>query len=359
MMNATVIPAQTQEMKLARARLLVRLIYVQALFLSLAYAAGVFTTFNVFGASITTPQVIGHGILASSFGVATALVALIAGIQGMRRVSIYNFVLFVVAVIGGASGFAFLGSGAGFTTYETTNMLMTAVMAVGMPVTGVSLAIASKGMRSDAGRETGRRIPLVITYSALGALALTVIAGTGMTSTPFPSIMKTVHFAFAGLTLAMVVALVMATIKAAVARASQSLALFVTGLLLLQVLTVTVLWALNVVSVPTTNAFALLLAANLVVFATISHIYRISRGSRTNLDHPPRTPLDVSDSGVARPHPDGRHKVPFSFISLIFIATAIASGAMFLYFGGITYIMVMADFAILVYAFLLLGIELP
>jgi hypothetical protein len=273
-----VIPVQTREMKKTRARQLVRLIYVQAIFLSLAYAAGVFVTFNVFGPSIGTSQVIGHGILASSFGVATALVALVASVQGMRRVALLNIVLFAVAVVGGTTGFEFLGDSSTFSAIENTNMFMTAVVAVGMPVTGLSLAAVSKTFRDVVAGEKGRRLPLAVTYASLASLALTLIAGVGMTSTRISSTMKTAHFAFAGLTLALVVVLVLITLRGALGRRSQ---------------------------------------------------------------------------------PYMRRRLPISFVSLLFIAAAVASGAIFLYIGGITYVYEMAVFAVLLYAFLLLGIELP
>jgi hypothetical protein len=278
-MGTVVIPVQTQEMKQSRAWQLIRLIYLQAIFLSLAYAAGVWVTFTVSGASISTSQVIGHGILASSFGVATALVALMAAIQGMRRVSIYNIVLLAFALVAGTSGFAFLGNHSSFSAYETTNTLMTSVVAVGMPITGVSLALVSKTVRRSPAADAGIRMPLFVTYATLGALALTIIAGVGVTSTPIPTIMTTAHFAFAGLTVALVLALVVITARGAFGRQS------------------------------------------------LSYL---------------------------------RSRVPFSLISLLFVAVAVVLGIMFRYFGGgITYVIGMADLTLLVYAFLLFGIQRP
>ena len=359
-MGAVVIPVQSQEMKRSRARLLVRLIYVQAILLSAAYAFGVFLTFSGVGASIGTPNVIGHGIVASSFGVATALVALVAAIQGMKRVSVYNFVLFAFTLVGGVSGFAFLGHNSSFSIYEATNMLMTGVMAVGMPITGVSLALVSRAVRGGPGAEAGKRLPMGVTYAALGALALTLVAGTGISSTPFPSGMKTAHFVLSGLTLVLIAVLVLVNIREAVPRRLQTVVSFVTGMLFLQVLATSALWGLNPLSVSTTNAFALLLAANLIVFATVLHMYR---GAKDYTSEPGSVPSGSNGSSTSDATGDSRFYmrslVSFSLVSLLFIAVAVGAGAAFLYFGGITYIMGMADFAILVYVFLLLGIERP
>ena len=48
------------------------------------------------------------------------------------------------------------------------------------------------------------------------------------------------------------------------------------GMLMLQALTVALLWLLDAFSIEATAAFALLLAGNIVAFALVAHVYRTS-----------------------------------------------------------------------------------
>jgi hypothetical protein len=58
---------------------------------------------------------------------------------------------------------------------------------------------------------------------------------------------------------------------------SESVKPFVIGMLALQVVTVALLWLLDAFSVEATAAFAFLLAANVMAFALVAHVYRTSR----------------------------------------------------------------------------------
>ena len=121
---ASVGEAKTMEPLQNNGRLLVRLIYLQAIFLALTYAVGVWQTLIVHTASITTPSVILHVLMAVSFGVITGLVGLLAGFQGMKKVMVYNLGLFFAAIIGGASGLAFLGNSTSVLGGDITNLIM-------------------------------------------------------------------------------------------------------------------------------------------------------------------------------------------------------------------------------------------
>jgi hypothetical protein len=57
---------------------------------------------------------------------------------------------------------------------------------------------------------------------------------------------------------------------------------FVIGVLVLQALTVALLWLLDAFSVQATAAYAFLLAANVTVFAIVAHVYRTTKEEETN-----------------------------------------------------------------------------
>ena len=56
---------------------------------------------------------------------------------------------------------------------------------------------------------------------------------------------------------------------------------FVIGVLVLQAITVALLWLLDAFSVQATAAFAFLLAANVTVFAIVAHVYRTTKDETT------------------------------------------------------------------------------
>ncbi len=58
---------------------------------------------------------------------------------------------------------------------------------------------------------------------------------------------------------------------------SESVRPFVIGMLALQAITVVLLWLLDAFSAEATAAFAFLLAANVMAFALVAHVYRASR----------------------------------------------------------------------------------
>jgi hypothetical protein len=197
---------QSQEMEKTGApktRWLMRLIYLQAVFLVLTYLQGTSSTLLVKEFSVTSANVVAHGVAASGFAVLTVAVGFVAALQGQRRVSTYNWALFVLTLVAGATGFGFLGNPSDANTITITNFSMMATLAVGVSVTGFSLAKVSHAL---AGRQRDDRSPTtVMTYLALGALSLTMIAGAGIPGPPFLyALFVVAHVGFAALTVALV-----------------------------------------------------------------------------------------------------------------------------------------------------------
>lgn len=67
---------------------------------------------------------------------------------------------------------------------------------------------------------------------------------------------------------------------------SDTVKVFVIGMLALQAVTVALLWLLDAFSVEATAAFAFLLAANVMAFALIAHVYRTANDDRANSEGP-------------------------------------------------------------------------
>ena len=87
-----------------RTKPLLYLIYIQVISLVLTYAAGIWVTITVHNISFDLPDVLEHGLAASVFVLSTALVGFIAALQGQRKISIYNFALFLITVLTGSTG---------------------------------------------------------------------------------------------------------------------------------------------------------------------------------------------------------------------------------------------------------------
>jgi hypothetical protein len=62
---------------------------------------------------------------------------------------------------------------------------------------------------------------------------------------------------------------------------SSTLRTFVVGMLALQAAAVALLWLLSAFSVQATAAFAFLLAADVMAFAVVAHVYRTSKDDGT------------------------------------------------------------------------------
>jgi hypothetical protein len=177
------------------------LIYLQALFLAATYAVGVWETLQVSNSSITTPEVIEHGIASSGFAVLTGVVGFIAALQGLRRVSFLNLALFLVTLAAGSTGFVFLGNAPSPDQTTITNLSMMVTVAAAMPITGFSIADV---LRVAKGGNSEPSPVAVMTYLALGALSLTIIAGAGVPSSALYSVAVVAHVGFAALTVALV-----------------------------------------------------------------------------------------------------------------------------------------------------------
>lgn len=267
----------TTEVRVRQARRFVYLIYIQAAFLAVTYVEGMWAALTVHGFSITLPDVIEHGIASSGFALVTGVVGFVAVLRGQRRVALLNLLLFAVTVLAGSTGFAFLANPADPTEVAVTNLSMITTIALGMPITGFSLAKASHASRGDPDDLSPS---MIMTYLALGALSLTTIAGAAMLSTT-PS-----WYAFA--------------VSAHVGLASLTVAL-VLGVLMTSV-------------------------------------------------------MGASEGGTSRWEPQ---TVAYSLIALAAATIAGADGVVYMTSGDLSYVVVMAEVGILVYAFLLIASGAP
>ncbi len=209
--SSTMQQTQSLQVQRQRAKQLSRLIYLQALFLAATYFIGVWLALLVHNASLTLPEIIEHGVAASGFAILTGIIALMAGVQGMRKVSTYNFALFFITVLGGATGFGFLGNTTSVLGTAITNLSMMIVVGIGMPITGYSLYSISRSF-GVAGREEDRPLS-IMTYLALTSLALTVIAGAAVASTSLYGAMLLTHLSFAAFTVTLVLGVFVITIQ--------------------------------------------------------------------------------------------------------------------------------------------------
>jgi hypothetical protein len=192
-----------------RNRQLMLLVVVQAAFLAVTYAAGVWLSTEVHNASITLPEVILHGLTSAGFALLTGLVGFLAAVQRKRGIALANLILFVLTLVAGASGFSFLGNITDPTGITITNISMMTAIGLGMPVTGYSLSILSQEIR---GEEHGPSSTPVMIYMALGALSLTIIAGAAVPSAPLYATAVAAHVGLAALTVALVLGVLIITV---------------------------------------------------------------------------------------------------------------------------------------------------
>jgi hypothetical protein len=260
-----------------RSKQLMALVCVQAAFLAITYAVGVWLTTEVHGASVTTPEVVVHGIASSGFATMTGLVGFLAAVQRKRKIALANGFLFALTVIVGATGFSFLGDTTNATVISVTNLSMMAAVGMGMPISGYSLAVLSGEGR---GEHHGVSSASTMIYMALGALSLTIIAGAAVPSASLYATAVAAHVGLAALTVSLV----------------------------LGVLIVTVL-----------------------------------EGSDTSADRPRWVP----------------QRVGYSLLSLAAVSIAAGDGVIAVTGGGLSYVIVMSEVAVLVYAFLLFAIAAP
>ena len=83
---------------------------------------------------------------------------------------------------------------------------------------------------------------------------------------------------------------------------------FVIGILALQAVTVALLWLLDAFSVQATAAFAFLLAANVMVFAIVAHVYRTTKDDTAGDDAPAIADSPVPAQIVGMPPEDARQE---------------------------------------------------
>jgi hypothetical protein len=163
-----------------QAKWLVYLIYLQAAFLAVTYAEGMWSALTVHNFSIGLPDVIEHGVASAGFALMTGVVGFIAALRHQRRIATLNILLFAITVFAGSTGFAFLANTSDPNQVALTNLSMITTIAFGMPITGFSLIKATQSSRGAPGDLSP---PVIMIYLALVALAMTIVAGALMLST--------------------------------------------------------------------------------------------------------------------------------------------------------------------------------
>jgi hypothetical protein len=191
-------------------RTLMILVYLQVAFLAITYVVGVWLTTEVHGATITLPEVVVHGVSSSGFALLTGLVAFLAAVQGARRVALANALLFIYTVVAGSTGFLFLGDTSSAAGITATNISMMVAIGLGMPITGYSLSQVARSARGEGWRSGGPSSTMI--SLALGALALTVVAGSGVPSTTIYAVAVTIHVGFAALTVSLVLGVLLLSV---------------------------------------------------------------------------------------------------------------------------------------------------
>ncbi|MDA4129560.1 MAG: hypothetical protein OK457_02205 [Thaumarchaeota archaeon] len=194
-----------------RARQILYFIYVQAVFLVLTYVVGVWLATEVRGATIATPELIVHGVLASALALCSAIVGFLAILQNQKRIGYSNLALFFITVASGATGFAFLGNNSSSDQILITNLTMISTIGVAMPITGYSLAKITKSAK--ASRTDERNPPsIIMAYLALVALSFTIIAGTAVETISLYAFAVVLHVGLAALTVALVLGMVVLSV---------------------------------------------------------------------------------------------------------------------------------------------------
>jgi hypothetical protein len=267
----------TPEIGSRRSKQLLFLVSLQAAFLAGTYAVGVWLTTEVSGATVTTPEVIAHGVTSSGFATLTGIVWFLAAVQKKRTIARANALLFIVTVIAGATGFSFLNDVTNVAGINMANVSMMVAVGIGMPVTGQAISALSGDIR---GEEHGASSASPMAYLALGALSLTIIAGAFVPTATFYATAVAAHVGLAALTVSLVLGLLVLTILEGSATA----------------------------------------------------------GNRTRW-----VP----------------QRAGYSLLSLAAVSLAAGDGVIGLTGGGLSYIVVMAEVAVFVYAFLLLAIAAP
>ncbi len=184
-------------------------VVIQAAFLTVTYAAGIWLTTEVHNASITLPEVVFHGITSSGFAMLTGLVGFLAAVQRKRGIALSNSLLFALTVVAGASGFSYLGDITNTLGIGVANLSMMTAVGLGMPVTGYSLSILSQGGR---GEEHSWSSAAVMSCMALGALSLTIIAGAAVPSAALYATAVVAHVGLAALTVSLVLGVLILTV---------------------------------------------------------------------------------------------------------------------------------------------------
>ncbi len=153
---------------------LMSLIYFQAFLIALTFYIGVWQALLIQEVSLTSPIVILHGFLAASYAVVTGTVGVLSRLRGIRSSYYINIGLFAATILGGSSGWIYLGNQ---TTQllDTINVVMTSTVGLGIPLTALTLATVSRSLGRIKEPPFGRR--LVLIYTALTSTSLHLLLG--------------------------------------------------------------------------------------------------------------------------------------------------------------------------------------
>ena len=218
------------EEHLLQTRRLLHLMYIQALFLGLTYVFGIWLA-TVVGTHISFTQLdlIMHVTMASIFASLTAAAAFVAMLQREKLVASLNLVLFLVMVLAGFTGFVLLGNISSANQFTITNFAMMGAIGFGMPVTGYSIARVKRLVRTKAQGGMKHSSVTAMALLTLISLPLTVIAGvTTMTISLASSLTSlyplavAIHFAFAAVTVSLVLGVLVLSVLEGVFSASSS-----------------------------------------------------------------------------------------------------------------------------------------
>ena len=126
---------------------------------------------------------------------------MLALFQNLKQVSNYNFALFLLAILGGATGLSFLGDQAS-SLRNIVNLSMITVIGLGIPITVFSIIQVLKRLNPNEKMRNNRAI--FMGYLSLGTLSIHLFTGVGTISTHYYSDMLIIHRLFAGLTAVLV-----------------------------------------------------------------------------------------------------------------------------------------------------------
>jgi hypothetical protein len=201
----------TQMPENKRLRLILFLVYAQAFLLAITYIVGVWLATEIHNATISTPELVAHGVLASGFALISAVIGFLGALENQKRIAASNLIVFFITVFAGSSGFALLGNNSSSSQILATNIAMMTAIGIAMPVSGYTLTKLS-GIGSDLEGELRNPLSSLMIYFALVALSCTVIAGAAVESIALYGFAVVLHVGLAALTVSLILGVVVLSV---------------------------------------------------------------------------------------------------------------------------------------------------